>query len=257
MKGLIDFHCHLDDERFDADRERIIDECAAAGYERLVVVADPFNEASVATTLDLLDRYPLVSGMCAAHPHAASEYGVEVEERIERMVRHAKCIGLGEAGLDYHYNYSTPEIQRRVFARQIELAARHGLPLIIHSRMAEEDVLTLLDEQNFSQKFVFHCYTGAPIHARRILERGGYLSFSGIVTFPKAAVLRDVLADTPLDRLFIETDAPYLAPVPKRGERNSPLFLPLTLEKVAEVKGVSVRDILTQVRHNFQTVFSV
>jgi len=255
MKGIIDFHCHLDDEAFEADRHDIIAQCEAQGFKRLVVVADPFNERSVDTTLMLMDRYPIVSGMCAAHPHAAKDYCHEVEARIEGMIAHKKCIGLGEAGLDYHYSFSDPEVQKRVFARQIELAASHLLPLIIHSRQAEEDVLTLLEEKKFNRPVIFHCYTGSLDHARRIINRGGFLSFSGIITFPKASELRAVLTETPLDRLFIETDAPYLAPVPKRGERNTPLYLPFTVQKAAEFKGVSEEALIEQVQRNFKTVF--
>lgn len=256
MNGLIDFHCHLDDEDFALDRHEIIARCAAAGYERLVVVADPYNPDSIATTLALLERYDLVLGMCAAHPHAAKDYDAGVEERIRRLLANEKCIAVGEAGLDYHYDLSPRDVQRRVFARQIELAVQHARPLVIHSRQAEDDVLALLDEQNFSGPVVFHCYTGSAGHARRILDRGGYLSFSGIITFPKAEELRELLADTPLERLFVETDAPYLAPVPLRGQRNSPEFLPHTLQKAAEVKGLGQAALIEQIRRNFQAVFA-
>lgn len=256
MNGLIDFHCHLDDEAFADDRHDIVKTCMEQGYERLVVLADPFNEESVVHTLDLMERYPIVRGMCAAHPHAAREYGAEVEARIRRILAHCACIGLGEAGLDYHYDLSPRDVQRRVFALQIDLAAEYDLPLIIHSRQAESDVLTLLDEKSFTGPVVFHCYTGSLTHARLILARGGYLSFSGIITFPKAEELREVLQQTPADRIFIETDAPYLAPVPERGKRNSPLFLPHTLRKAAEVKGMTEKEVIEAVGKNFNHLFS-
>ncbi len=256
MNGLIDFHCHIDDPAFDNDRYRIVDACRAAGYERLVVVADPYSEGSVENTLHLLEGRDIVVAMCAAHPHNAKEYDAEVEARIERLAAHDRCVGLGEAGLDYHYDLSPREVQRRVFCRQIELAASHDLPLIIHSRTAEEDVLGLLDEKGFQGTVVFHCYTGSKANARRILDRGGYLSFSGIITFPKAEELREVLVDTPVDRMFIETDAPYLAPVPMRGQRNSPEFLPYTLKKAAEIKGLPENVLINHIRRNFRTVFS-
>ncbi len=254
MNGIIDFHCHLDHQDFDADRHDIISVCEKAGYERLVVVADPFSEVSVETTLSLMDRHPIVYGMCAAHPHAACDYCSKVENRTERIVAHDKCIGLGEAGLDYHYNFSTPDVQRQVFARQIELAAEYSLPLIIHSRKAEKDVLVLLEQNGFTGSVIFHCYTGTMEDAQKILDRGAFLSFSGIITFPKAGELREVLAATPLDRLFIETDSPYLAPVPERGKRNSPLLLPHTLKKAAELKGMSEEGLIEQLRQNFISV---
>ena len=257
MNGLIDFHCHIDDPDFDEDRHRIAENCRAAGYERLVVVADPYSERSVENTLTLLEKHDIIVAMCAAHPHNAKEYDDLVESRIQRLAAHDRCIGLGEAGLDYHYDLSPREVQRRVFGRQIELAISHELPLIIHSRKAEEDVLALLDEKGFRGPVVFHCYTGSRGHARRILERGGYLSFSGIITFPKAEELREVLTDTPLDRIFVETDAPYLAPVPMRGQRNSPEFLPYTLKKAAEVKGLSEQELIHQIRSNFRIVFQI
>jgi TatD DNase family protein len=135
------------------------------------------------------------------------------------------------------------------------MAAEMGKPLIIHSRQAEEDVLRLLEENRFDRPIIFHCYTGSLDHARRILDMGGYLSFSGIITFPKAEALREVLQQTPVDRLFIETDAPYLAPVPERGKRNSPLFLPHTLRRAAEVKDLGEAELIEAVDRTFSSVF--
>lgn len=177
------------------------------------------------------------------------------KKKILSFIETFHAVGFGEAGLDYHYNLSTPENQVRVFKRQIALAAELKLPLIIHSRNAEQDVLAALAEARFEPPVVFHCYTGNIEDAGEIFKRGYYISFSGIITFKKSQFLRDIAAMAPLDRIFTETDSPYLAPEPYRGKTNTPLWVTHVIAKVAEVRSISPAEVNQAVNENYQRIF--
>ena len=245
----LDFHCHLDDERYDGARERIVDGCVAAGFAKIVTVADAYAERSLRLTEELLAGSSLVACVVGAHPHKASAYTPAVERAIEGFA--AKAIGIGEAVLDFHYNFSPPEDQRRVFARQIAIAKELGKPLIVHSREAERDALALIDEGGFEGPVVFHCFTGDAGAAREIAARGWFVSVSGIVTFPKAGDVREIAGTFPAAQLLTETDAPYLAPVPFRGKTNTPAWVAYVADTVAALRGVTVEELNAQVGENF------
>ena len=199
--NFIDFHCHLDSREYDGQRKQIVDDCFKAGFSKLVTVADPYEEGSYERTAETLQCHEQVYCMAAAHPHQADGYTPEIEKGILTFIREHHAIGYGEAGLDFHYNLSTPENQRRVFQRQIAAAAELKLPLIIHSRKAEQEVLRLLQKAKFEPPVVFHCYTGNKEDAAEILKRGYYISISGIVTFKNAEFLRDIVKMIPLQRM--------------------------------------------------------
>jgi len=253
-KNYIDFHCHLDYKNYDGKREQMVRDCMEVGFSRLVTVADPYKDGSYQRTKEVLACDDRVSCMVAAHPHFADGYSEQIEQGIFRFCDEAKPVGFGEAGLDFHYNYSKPENQEKVFARQIAMAAELRLPLIIHAREAENRVMAMLEESGFDGKVVFHCYTGNIEDAEEILKRGYYISISGILTFPKAAYLREIVKMIPPDRIFTETDSPYLAPIPFRGKTNAPLYVQYTAQTIAEIKQISVETLNRAVNENFNYV---
>jgi len=250
--GYIDFHCHLDDPCYDGSRWRIIDDCFASGFAKLVIVADAHEERSLALAGEALSRYPDIDAMAGAHPHQADRYDARVEKRLLGFLDRPRVRALGEVGLDFHYDFSSRENQVDVFARQVAIARERSLPLVIHARQAESLVLEVLSRERFERPVIFHCYTGGMAEAEEIIARGYYLSFSGIITFKKADELRAVVERTPLDRLLSETDSPYLAPEPGRGKTNTPLAVIRVAETIAEIKKVEVTELLAAVAINFQ-----
>lgn len=251
MINYIDFHCHLDYKEFDNKRAEIVKECFDNDFSRIVTVADPYEEGSFERTLEAMQYHENISCMTAAHPHNADQYTAQVEKNIFKFIEENSAVGLGEAGLDFHYNLSEPTQQQKVFLRQIAMADELELPLIIHSRNAETDVLKALEDSRFDRPAVFHCYTGSIEDAKEILKRGYYISISGIVTFKKAESLREVAQLVPLDRILTETDSPYLSPVPFRGKTNTPLRVMHVAEKVAELKGITVEQLNHAVNENY------
>ena len=250
--GTLDFHCHLDDTCFDKNRWQLIDQCFSSGFAELVTVADPFHPQSIEKTGEMLAYHHDIHAVIGAHPHQADSYTPEIERRMEDFHKKFAVLAVGEAGLDYHYNYSLPDKQIEIFKRQVSIAREWSLPLVIHSRSAEETVLKILDLEKFPLPVVFHCYTGNRIAADEILQRGYFLSFSGIITFKKANELRQIVAQTPLNQLFSETDSPYLAPEPDRGRTNTPLAAMQVAKKIADIKKIDVMDVNTETNKNFQ-----
>ncbi|HDP93829.1 MAG TPA: TatD family deoxyribonuclease [Candidatus Aminicenantes bacterium] len=253
----IDFHCHLDSESFDASRVEAVTECFDAGFSALVTVADPYEKESQSRSLEALDAHPRVFLMAAAHPHNADQYSPEVEQRLERMLNHPKTIGLGEAGLDFHYDLSLRENQQRVFERQVALAAERNLPLVIHSRNAEMLVLDTLERLQFPGHVVFHCFTGGAEAAAEIIRRGYDLSFSGIITFRNAAALRKIARRTPMGRFFTETDSPYLSPEPFRGRANRPLRVQQVVSSLAQLHEVKAEAVTNAVARRLEECFHI
>ena len=252
--NYIDFHCHLDYKEFDGKRKEIVRECFDSGFAKIITVADPYEQGSYERTKEVVQSNKNVRCMTAAHPHNADHYTPEIEKGILKFIADNQASGYGEAGLDFHYNLSTPGNQRTVFKRQIAIANDLQLPLIIHSRKAEPEVLKFLEAAKFDRPVVFHCYTGSKEDAEEILKRGYYISISGIVTFKNAEFLRDIVKMIPLNRIFVETDSPYLSPVPFRGQTNTPLRVTLVAEKVAEIKGIPVEQLNRSIADNFNRV---
>jgi len=250
--GIIDFHCHLDDPCFEANRWQLIDRCFTSGFSRLVTVVDPSNAQSAETTRKILAYHGGIHSVIGAHPHQADAYSNEIEKRIFAFYQDNKILAVGEVGLDYHYNLSSHDNQIAVFKRQVAIARDWSLPMVIHSRKAEEIVLKILELEKFSNPVVFHCFTGDKQAASEILARGYYLSFSGIITFKNAQLLREIVGMTPLRQLFSETDSPYLAPEPDRGKTNTPLAARQVVEKIAEIKQTDVAAVNVEINQNFQ-----
>lgn len=256
QSGHTDFHCHLDDPCFDEDRWLIIDQCFQAGFSRLVTVGDPYQESALERTAEILDYHEAIAACAGAHPHQADGYSPEIEKRLLAFLDRPRVFALGEVGLDFHYDLSRRENQEAVFRRQVAIARERSLPLVIHSRKAEALVLKILEQEKFAAPVVFHCYTGERTTATEIIARGYFLSFSGIITFKKAGELREIVAKTPLEQLFSETDSPYLSPEPDRGKTNTPLAVVRVVEKIAEIKDIAIPDLLTQISKNFQCLRS-
>jgi TatD DNase family protein len=229
----IDNHCHLD---VDTAAETVA-EARAAGVERLVTVGTDVAQSSAA--IEVARTYDGVWATAGVHPHDARD-GLD---GLEDLLADDAVVAVGECGLDYHYDHSPRPVQQEVFAAQIALAHRHELPLVIHTREAWDDTFAILAAGGVPERTVFHCFTGGPVEAERALEVGAFLSFSGIVTFKTADDLRAAAERCPLERLLVETDSPYLAPVPHRGQPNRPAWVPVVGDAIARVKSISSQDV--------------
>lgn len=231
---LIDTHTHLDDARYDSDREAMIARARDAGVEAFVTIG--CDLATSRAAIALADRYPFVFASIGVHPHEVKHIGDMWYDEFRRLAMHEKVVAYGEIGLDYHYNHSSPKDQRNRFREQVALARELKLPVIIHTREAQEDTIAILKEEKASDVGgVFHCFSGDAWLAKDALDLGFYLSFSGVLTFQNAAMLRDIAKTVPLDRLLIETDCPYLTPVPHRGKRNEPAYVSLVARQLAQI----------------------
>lgn len=236
----VDNHCHLDGEQ---DPAAVVAAAREAGVEALVTVGT--DAARSAVCLDLADRLENVWATAGLHPHDAVQGVDELLKLVDDALGpdRRRLVAIGECGLDYHYDHSPREVQRRVFAAQVVLAREVDLPLVIHTREAWDDTFAILEEHGVPERTVFHCFTGGPQEAALALDLGAMLSVSGIVTFRSAGALREAVAATPLERLLVETDSPYLAPVPHRGERNRPSLVGRVGEELAALHGRPVGEV--------------
>ena len=246
----IDSHCHLDDSKFDEDRAQVIERARAAGVDVMLAIGTGSGPPDLEAAIRLADEYPFFHATVGVHPHDAAKAGEETFERLHTLAAHPKVVAIGEIGLDYHYDISPRDVQRDVFARQLSLAAEAGKPIVIHTREAWDDTLAVIGGA-LPHGGIMHCFTGDAAQARQALDRGFHLSFGGVLTFPKAEAVREAARLTPDDRLLVETDCPYLAPVPHRGKRNEPAFLVDTARRLAAVRGASVERIAELTTRNF------
>lgn len=231
---LIDTHTHLDDTRYDGDRDETIERARKAGVGTFLTIGCDLATSRSAVTL--ADRHADVYASVGVHPHEVKHIGDGWYDELRRLARHEKVVAYGEIGLDYHYNHSSPQEQRQRFREQVQLARELRLPVIIHTREAQQDTIAILKEEMASEVGgVFHCFSGDAWLAQDALDLGFYLSFSGILTFQNATMLREIARQTPLDRVLIETDCPYLTPVPHRGKRNEPAFVSHVARQLAEI----------------------
>ncbi len=253
---LVDHHCHLDFPDFAPERDAVVARATAAGVTTLVTISTRVRQFDIYRAI--AEAYPRVFFSVGTHPHQAHhELDVPVAEIVEKSA-HPKCIAIGEAGLDYFYDKSPRPAQRQGLLNHIEAARQTGLPLVIHARDADADMAAILEDEMAKGKFsaVLHCFTGGADLARRALALGLYVSASGVITFKKSEDLRAVFAEVPLDRLLVETDAPFLAPGPHRGKRNEPAFVVHTAATLAEVKGVSREVLAAATTDNFYRLYA-
>ena len=258
---MIDSHCHLADEVFAADLEAVVVRAREAGLERALTILAAGDDKEEAQAARLLSLWPGVRFAVGVHPHAASAFSEAPDEAAVRVrqqiARTPAARAIGEIGLDYHYDFATPAVQQKVFRAQVSLACELDLPVVIHTREADEDTVRILSDTTAGRPpgGVLHCFTGGPALARAALELGFYISLSGIITFPKAEELRETVRAVPLDRVLIETDSPFLAPVPHRGKRNEPAYVARVAQTVAEMHGLSADDVRRRTAANFHALF--
>ncbi|MFC4303340.1 TatD family hydrolase [Cohnella boryungensis] len=240
---LIDTHAHLDSPKFDNDREEVIARALEAGIDTIVNIG--FNRETIPSTMALAEKYPYIFAAVGWHPTDAVDMRLEEDLAwIERLCSHPKVVAIGEIGLDYYWDTSPKEIQHTVFREQIRLARKLNKPIVIHNRDAHEDVVRLLKEEKAEEVGgIMHCFSGSWETAKKCLDMNFYISFGGPVTFKNARVPKEVLERVPLDRILLETDAPYLAPHPYRGKRNESAYVRLVAEAAAEIKSISVEEI--------------
>jgi TatD DNase family protein len=295
---LVDSHVHLDDSKFDSDREAAIERALAAGVERMMAIGTGSGPPDLETAIRQAEHYPFIVATIGVHPHDASKATPETFARLRELAAHPKVAAIGEIGLDYHYDFSPRDVQRAVFLKQLEIAAEAGKPIVIHSRESWADTMELLalvlhHPQTFAARDDFvgrapwpaadplvglpehsksrtrgsgadegvrptcrsgiiHCFTGDAQQAREALALGFHLAFGGVLTFPNAEAVREAARITPDDRLLLETDCPYLAPVPHRGKRNEPSFVVEVARRLAEVRGSTLDEIAALTTRNFE-----
>ena len=257
---LIDTHCHLSEPEFDADRDAVIERARTSGVQKIILIGTDL--ASSQRAVALAKRYPFFWATVGLHPHETKEMNESLLDALEQLSRHPKVVGWGETGLDFYYNHSSPEAQRRGFIEQIRSAKKALLPLVIHTRDAWKETFEILAQEKAEGHIrdvggVFHCFTGDRAVAQRAVESGFYLSFSGILTFPKAAALQEAASAAPIDKILIETDAPYLSPQGYRGKRNEPAFVRAVAEKLGALRGISFQEISRVTAENAERLFKL
>jgi len=253
MTSFIDTHCHLD--KLDSTPEEAIIEAKQAGVQRMVTVS--VDETSLDFVSSIVQQFPEVYGSVGFHPHDAAELTEDLEQKIRKLaLEEKKLIAIGETGLDYHYMYSSAEVQQQVFSKQLQLAVELNLPVIMHSREAEKDTLNILQEIPVPPLGVAHSFTSSFEMAKTLIEMGWYIGINGIVTFKNAEDLREVVSWLPLDRLLLETDSPFLAPTPFRGKPNKPAHIPAIATFIAELRGISLEQLSEQTSANAQRLFN-
>lgn len=253
---LIDAHCHLDRDEYGSDREGVIARAKEAGLSRAVLIGLWRKPGDFGDALALRDADPAFFACTAGiHPHEAIDVPAEDWTRLEQLAADPRIVALGEMGLDFHYDHSPRDVQEQAFRRQVRLAKQVGKPVVLHVREAHDLTLSLLKEEGAEPGGVVHCFTGNRDDAARYLELGFFISIAGVVTFKNAESLREAVRAVPLDRLLIETDSPFLAPIPHRGKRNEPAFVAEVARKVAELHGVDVEAVAEQTSRNTERAF--
>ena len=253
---LIDTHAHLNAEQFQADLSEVIERAQSEGVNTIVVVG--FDRPTIKRAIELADQYDFIYATVGWHPVDAIDMTDEDLQWIEELSSHPKVVGLGEMGLDYHWDKSPKDIQKEVFRKQIALAKKVKLPIVIHNRDATADIIEILKEENAQEVGgIMHCFTGSLEVAKQCMDMNFYISFGGPVTFKNAKKAKEVAAEIPLDRLLIETDCPYLTPHPFRGKRNEPAYVRLVAEQIAELKEISIEEVERITTENAKKLFDI
>lgn len=251
-----DTHAHLDDKQFSQDQDKVILRAKEAGLQYIVNVG--YNVPSAKRTLELISKYDFIYGAVGMHPHDAKDLDGESLQVLKKIALEPKIVAIGEIGLDYYWNHSPHDVQQRVFRRMIDFARELKKPIIIHDRDAHEDVFRIIKEEGASEVGgIFHCYSGSWPMAKEAVELGFYISIAGPVTFHNAKKTIEVVKEIPLDKLLIETDSPYLAPVPYRGKRNESAYVVKVAEMIAEIKGVPLLEVAKTTLENGKKVFGI
>ncbi len=257
---MIDSHCHIAGKEFAVDLDAVVARARAAGVDRALVILAAEDEAEFARVSAVSAAWPECRYAVGVHPHHAHMFAADPAKAAATVAARLEALPLaraiGEIGLDYHYDFSPRDVQHAVFRAQLQLALDRGLPVVIHTREAEDDTFRILAEEGGDRlRGVFHCFTGDAAAATRALATGFYLSIPGVVSFPKAEALRHAVTQVPADRLLVETDSPYLAPVPFRGKRNEPAYVARVVDQVAAARGVAPEIVAAETDRNFDALF--
>ena len=252
---LIDSHAHIELKEFDRDRDEVIRRAQEGGVECIVTVGIDLPDCRKA--IAMAEKYEMVFATVGIHPHSVKYIKKETYDTLRALAAHRKVVAYGEIGLDFFRNLSPRDVQIRCFGEQMELACELGKPVIIHDRDAHGEIVSMLQKWNGKVRGIVHCFSGDYDMAKRCLDMGYYISVPGTVTYKNSSVLRDVVRKTPLDRLLVETDCPFLTPEPKRGKRNEPLYVTVTARAVATIKGVSYEEVARVTTRNAREVFGL
>ena len=255
---MIDSHAHIQGKEYAGEAADVIARARAAGVEKIIAVGGAGDMSSNTEAVALADSFPNIYATVGMHPHDAKDVGADELRALRELTSQPKVISVGETGLDYYYNHSPHEVQCRVFTQFIRMARETGLPIVVHERDAAQEAAELLRSEGGRELHgVIHCFTGNYEAACAYLDLGFYLSFTGIITFKNAEPLRQVVRQVPLERMLVETDSPYLTPVPHRGKRNEPAYVRFVAETVATVKGISLEDVARVTTENVQNLFKI
>ena len=251
---MIDSHCHLDHEPLISDLPNVIQRSKNIGIEKLLTISTSFE--SFSKVKELINKDDIIYGTIGIHPHESSTNIISSDEILKNLKENSKIIGIGETGLDFYYNNSDREKQISSFKEHIDASIKSNVPLIVHSRNAEKETFEILNEYKDDHvKILMHCFTGSKKFSEKLLTLNSYFSASGIITFKNSIDLQETFKSLPLDRILIETDSPFLAPVPKRGKKNEPSFIDFTAAKLAEIKNISKEDLIKKTTDNFNKLF--
>ena len=255
---LIDSHAHIQGKEYAGEAEAVIERARAAGVEIIVAVGGAGDMSSNSEAVRLANAFANVYATVGMHPHDAKDVGADELAVLESLAADSKVVAIGETGLDYYYSHSPHEVQRRVFGQFIQMARETGLPIVVHERDAAADSVELLRAEGGGElRGVIHCFTGDYQAACAYLDLGFYLSFTGIITFKNAHALREVVGKVPLERMLVETDSPYLTPVPHRGKRNEPAYVRFVAETIAQVKGLAAEEVAEATTANVRSLFGI
>jgi TatD DNase family protein len=258
MRFLVDSHAHLDMEEFDEDRSQVVERAFEQGIKAILCPAEVTNSQSVHKILDLTEKYQSLIAAAGVHPHQAKSFSPECARKIKDLAEAKKIKAVGEIGLDFYYNLSLPAEQEDAFRHQLQAAQELSLPVVVHSRNSGKKLVRAVEEEHFSRGGVLHCFTESWDIAKKMMNKNFFISFSGILTFPKAQAVREVAKKIPLEKLLVETDSPYLVPVPYRGlkKRNEPAYVVEVAKVLAEVKDISLEELTEATTQNFEFLFS-
>lgn len=254
---FVDSHAHLDMQEFDKDRHEVIERAFKEGVRAILCPSDLTNPQGIQTTLDMAGTYENIIAAAGVHPHQAKDFSPEFSLKAEKLAREGKIKAVGEIGLDFHYNFSPAPQQEEVFRHQLAAAQKIGLPVIVHSRNSGMKTAQAVEDEHFTHGGVLHCFTEDWKLAKWMLDHNFYISFSGIITFPKAHQIREIVLKIPMERILIETDSPYLVPSPFRGriKKNEPVYVKETAKVLAELKKISLDELAEKTTLNFESLF--
>ena len=253
MRNIFDSHAHYNDEQFDIDRDTLLASLPEAGIVGIINCGTDI--ASSLASLKMAEKYPFVYAACGYHPESALKFTDECLSETEKMLSHEKCVAVGEIGLEYHYDFVPRDVQKYVFEKHLQLAVKHDMPVIVHDREAHADTMELLNK--YKPRGVLHCYSGSAEMAKEVLKLGMYIGLGGAVTFKNAVKPVEVAEMIPADRLLLETDCPYMSPVPMRGKRNNSAYIEYVAEKIADIRGASAQEILDITAENTKNLFGI